>query len=113
MTESIGVKLTALCGDIVPFYLAEAKTKAYPYAVYEQTTQEFRTKEGVYKITADSYIRIYSKSFDEAQAKADLVRAALDNNPDGQYVIRHRTTNKDCVEDVWVIELLYFVKQTS
>lgn len=113
MTESIGVKLTALCGDIVPFYLAEAETEAYPYAVYEQTTQEFRTKEGVYKITADSYIRIYSKSFDEAQAKADLVRAALDNNPDGQYVIRHRTTNKDCVEDVWVIELLYFVKQTS
>ncbi len=113
MTESIGVKLTALCGDIVPFYLAEAETEAYPYAVYEQTTQEFRTKEGVYKITADSYIRIYSKSFDEAQAKADLVRAALDNNPDGQYVIRHRTTNKDCVEDVWVIELLYYVKQTS
>ena len=113
MTESIGVKLTALCGDIVPFYLAEAETESYPYAVYEQTTQEFRTKEGVYKITADSYIRIYSKSFDEAQAKADLVRAALDNNPDGQYVIRHRTTNKDCVEDVWVIELLYFVKQTS
>lgn len=113
MTESIGVKLTALCGDIVPFYLAEAETETYPYAVYEQTTQEFRTKEGVYKITADSYIRIYSKSFDEAQAKADLVRAALDNNPDGQYVIRHRATNKDCVEDVWVIELLYFVKQTS
>ena len=113
MTESIGVKLTALCGDIVPFYLAEAETESYPYAVYEQTVQEFRTKDGVYKITADSYIRIYSKSFDEAQTKADLVRAALDSNPGGQYVIRHRTTSKDCVEDVWVIELLYFVKQTS
>ena len=113
MTESIGVKLTTLCGDIVQFYLAEAETESYPYAVYEQTVQEFRTKDGVYKITADSYIRIYSKSFDEAQTKADLVRAALDSNPDGQYVIRHRTTSKDCVEDVWVIELLYFVKQTS
>lgn len=113
MTESIGTKLTTLCAGIVPFYLSEAETEAYPYAVYEQTVEEFRTKDGVYKITADSYIRIYSKSFDEAQAKADLIRTALDGSSDGQYVIRHRTTTKDCVEDVWVIELLYFVKQTS
>lgn len=113
MTESIGIKLTDLCKDIIPFYLSEAETEAYPYAVYEQTVEEFRTKDGVYKITADSYIRVYSKSFDEAQAKADQIRAALDGSPDGQYVIRHRTTSKDCVEDVWVIELLYFVKQTS
>ena len=113
MTESIGEKLTTLCGSLVPFYLSEAETESYPYAVYEQTTQEFRTKDGVYKITADSYIRIYSKSFDEAQAKADLIRSALDNSQDGQYIIRHRTTTKECMEDVWVIELLYFVKQTS
>lgn len=113
MTESIGTHLTSICEEIVPFYLSEAETEAYPYAVYEQTVQAFRTKDGVYKYTTDSYIRIYSNDFDEAQAKADLVCGALDSQSDGQYVIRHRSTSKDCVEGVWVIELLYFVKQTS
>lgn len=113
MTESIGTKLTTLCGGIIPFYLAEAETESYPYAVYEQTTEEWRTKDGVYQITAESSIRIYGKDFDAVQTKADLIKTALDGNTDGQYIIRHRTTNKDCVEDVWVIELNYYVKQTS
>ena len=58
MTESIEHRLTDLCELILPFYLSEAATGSYPYAVYEQTTQEFRTKDGVYKITAESTIKI-------------------------------------------------------
>ena len=113
MNERIGAYLTSLCGEIVPFYLAEAETETYPYAVYEQTVQTFYTKDGVYKFTADSYIRVYSKDFDEAQTKVDLIQAAITAHVDSAFVIQHRATTKDCVEGVWVIELLYFVKQTN
>ena len=113
MTESIGHKLTELCEFILPFYLSEAETESYPYAVYDQTTEEHRTKDGVYKITAESTIRVYSKDFDEAQRKADAIRAALDGNTDNRYIIRFLRQTKDCLEDVWSIELVYFVKQTQ
>lgn len=116
MTETIGIMLTGVCKGIVPFYLFEAETEAYPYAVYEMTTQEFRTKDGVYKITADVYIRVYSDDADVAIQKSDLIKAALDaytGAPDhvGQYVIQHQLTNRACTEGVWEIELQYFIKQ--
>ena len=113
MTESIGTKLTTLCGEIVPFYLSEAETKAYPYAVYNQTVQAFSTKEGVYKYVAESTIRVYSKDFDEAQTKADAIVAALDGNTDTDYLIKFLRRSKECDEDVWSIELVYYVKQTN
>ena len=118
MTESIGIMLTEVCKNILPFYLSEAETEAYPYAVYEQTTQEFRTKDGVYKITADSYIRIYSDDANQAMAKADLVKAALDSYTGypfdlGKYVIKHQATTQSCTEGVWQVELQYYVKQSK
>ena len=113
MTESIGTKLTTLCEGIVPFYLSEAETKAYPYAVYSQTVEAFSTKDGVYKYVAESVIRVYSKDFDEAQTKADAVVAALDGNTDTAYHIKFLRKSKECDEDVWHIELVYYVKQTN
>lgn len=113
MTESIGTKLTTLCEGIVPFYLSEAETKAYPYAVYSQTVEAFSTKDGVYKYVAESVIRVYSKDFDEAQTKADAVVAALDGNTDTAYHIKFLRKSKECDEDVWYIELVYYVKQTN
>ena len=113
MTESIGYRLTDLCEFILPFYLSEAETESYPYAVYDQTVQEFRTKDGVYKITAESSIKIYSNDFDQAQQKADAVRAALDNGSNAKYQLQFLRQTKDCLEDVWCIELVYFVKQVQ
>lgn len=113
MVESIGTKITSLCCDIVPFYLAEAEIEGYPYAIYEQTVQPYRTKDGIYKYTADTTIRIYSTVFSEAQTAADAIKAVLDDYSDGQFTIRLRAFSKDCTEGVWVIELNYFVKQTS
>lgn len=113
MTEAIGTKLTTLCKDIVKFYLSEAETESYPYAVYEQTVQEFRSKDGVYKATAESTIRVYSNDFTEAQTKATAIRAALDDYSTGGYVIKFLRQNKDCTEGVWALELVYYVKQTS
>lgn len=113
MTESIGEKLTTLCKDLLPFYLSEAEVEQYPYATYEQTVQEFQTKDGVYKITADSFIRVYSDDADQALEKAEAIRTALDGSSDGQYVIRFQSSNTTCLENVWTVELQYFVKQTS
>lgn len=113
MTENIGTKLTTLCDGIVPFYLSEAETTAYPYAVYNQTVQAFSTKEGVYKYVAESSIRVYSQDFDEAQTKADAIVAALDGNTDTSYLIKFLRKSKECDEDVWYIELVYYVKQTN
>lgn len=113
MTESIGKQLTTLCSGIVPFYLSEAEEKAYPYAVYDQTVEAFRTKDGVYKYVAESTIRVYSKDFNQAQLKADAIKEALDGNTDDAYVIRLLRQSKDCLEDVWNIELVYYVKQTK
>lgn len=110
--------LNDVCKSILPFFLSEAETEAYPYAVYEYTPQEFRTKDGVYKITADVYIRVYSEDVDEAETYAASIRSALDTfaedatNNAGQYIIALQAAPESCVEGVWQYELQYFVKQT-
>lgn len=116
MTESIGIMLADLCGSILPFYLSEAETEDYPYAVYEYTPNEFRTKDGVYKITADVYIRVYSENPDDAETKAAAIKAVLDAYTDedenaGQYVLRQQSSSETCMEGVWQIELQYYVRQ--
>ena len=112
MTESIGEMLVTRVGLVVPLFLAEAATEAYPYAVYELTATQFRTKDGVYKITAEPRIRIYDTDFDTADTKATAIRAAVEISSD-QYIVEFRSVSKDCVDGVWVSELVYFVKQVS
>ena len=112
MTESIGEMLVSRVGSIVPLYLAEAGTDNYPYAVYELTATSYRTKDGVYKITAEPRIRVYDKNFDTADAIAAQIRAAVEVTSE-QYVVECRSVNKDCVDGVWSIELVCFVKQVS
>jgi hypothetical protein len=119
MTESIADMLVSVCKDILPFYLSEAETEDYPYAVFEYTPQVFRTKDGVYKITADVYIRVYSNDGDEVETKAAAIMSALDTfaadttDNNGKYIIALQASPESCVEGVWQYELQYFVKQTS
>lgn len=113
MTESIGKYLKTLCSGFVNFYLSEAETQAYPYAVYNQTVEPKRDKDGVYKYVAESTIRVFSKDFDQAQQVADSIQAALDGNTNEAYVIRLLRQTKRSREDVNYIELVYYVKQTK
>lgn len=113
MTENIGKHLTGICDFYVPFYQSEAESDDYPYAVYRYTPQEFRTKDGVYKITSEVSISVYSQDFDEAQAKADMLRAALDADNDNRFQIVFLRQSKQRSEDVWSIELVYYVKQIA
>jgi hypothetical protein len=113
MTENIGKHLTDICDFYVPFYQSEAESDVYPYAVFRHTPQEHSTKEGVYKITSEVSISVYSQDFDEAQAKADAIRAALDADNDPRFLIHFLRQSKQRSEEVWSIELVYYVKQTA
>lgn len=113
MTEAIGAKLVELIRPICPVWLSEAETEAYPYAVYSQTVSEHRTKDGVYKYTAETTINVVSKNFDEADSIANRIKAALAEGLTGGFSGMLRTQNNDCTQGVWDIELQYFVKQSN
>lgn len=118
MTESIADMLVSVCKSILPFYLSEAETEEYPYAVFEYTPQVFQTKDGPYKITADVYIRVYSNDGDEVETKAAAIISALDafavdaTDNAGKYIFALQASPETCVEGVWQYELQYFIKQT-
>ena len=114
MTESIGTKLTSLIATIVPLNLSEAATDAYPYAVYDQTLTYRRTKDGVAAITADCTIHVYDKVFATAETKAQAIISKLETDMrDTQYVATLRTVDRDCVQEIWDIQLNYTIKQLS
>ena len=114
MTESIGTRLVALIDPIIHLHLSEAEVEDYPYAVYEQTVTEHRTKDGVYKITANTLIHIYSKSFSEADSASLQIQSKLETQMrDETYIATLRTVNKYCVEGVWDIQLNYLVTQLN
>lgn len=117
MIESIADMLNALCRDIISFYLSEAATEDYPYAVFEYTPQEHRTKDGIYKITADVYIHVYSRDSIEAETKAAAIKSALDafdedeTDNAGKYNLVQQASSETCTEGIWRYELHYFVRQ--
>lgn len=111
MDDTIGNKLTALCEPILPFFLSEAETETYPYAVYDQTVTTLMTKDGVYAYAADARVRVYSNDFDEAQQRADNIISTISTDTDARYRLRVRGQSKTCQEDVWCIELDVYIKQ--
>lgn len=113
MSEAIGKKIVELVSPIVPIWLSEAETEEYPYAVYKQTVQEHRTKDGVYKYTAEPELHVYAKDFDQADAIAEQIKAAIAEGLAEPFTGALRTQDKDCTAGVWDIELLYFVKQNN
>ncbi len=113
MIDNIGRKVTEAVGNIVPFYLYEGAADSYPYAVYLYNPEYHRTKDDVYKITADVTVQVYSDSFDEAYDIADDICDALMSalNQDGYRCVLS-TGSKECVEDVWNVEIVYNITQT-
>ena len=112
MTESIGTQLVSLLASVIPLNLSEAATEEYPYAVYDQTLTYLRDKDGVYAITADTDIHIYGKDFSTVETKAESIISTLETSMRGDtYVATLRTVNRDCVDEVWDIQLNYTIKQ--
>ena len=114
MTESLRTKLVSLLTTAqVDVRLSEDETKAYPFVTYEMTVNPVRDKDGVCKFTGETYIRIVSDDFDEA----DTIRATVEGAIEAgmgygvDFCSRLISTDKDCVNDVWTIELYYTLAQ--
>ena len=114
MTESLRTKLVSLLTTAkVDVRLSEDETKAYPFVTYEMTVNPVRDKDGVCKYTGETYIRIVSDDFPEADTIRATVESAIETGMGyGQiYCSRLISTDKDCVNDVWTIELYYNLAQ--
>ena len=110
--KTITSTLAATEGLTVPFYLYEAEQDTYPYAVYYYTPEFHSTKDGVYKISADVTLQVYSQDFDEAYALAEQIRTALEQGMNtSRFRTRMSATSKECVEGVWNVEYVYNIIQ--
>lgn len=114
MTESLRTQLVSILTSAnVRIRLSEDETKQYPFVTYEMTVNPVRDKDGVCKFVGDTYIRIVSDDFDEADRIRVTVEAAIEGGMGygQQYSSRLISTDKDCVNDVWTIELYYNLAQ--
>ena len=114
MTESLRTQLVSLLTTAqVDVRLSEDETKAYPFVTYEMTVNPVRDKDGVCKYTGETYIRIVSDDFSEADTIRETVESAIETGMGyGQiFCSRLISTNTDCVNDVWTIELYYNLAQ--
>lgn len=112
MTDSLRDKLVNVLADVVPIYLSEADKEAYPWAVCDMTTHPVQDKDGVCGYTGDATIRLVGQD----PAELDPLRAAVESAiatgmRDGTFGSRLTDITKECVEDVWTIELNYTLKQ--
>lgn len=115
ITENIGEKIVTLIGSIVTLYLSEAQTETYPYAVYEQTVMPIDDKgPDAVAYESDTIIRLYSKDFTDADAKLQSIKTAIAAGMEGpQYFASLNSEQKNCVDDVWCMELSYQIFQLS
>ena len=100
------------CEGIIPTYLAEAETEEYPYLTYDAVVTPLVTKDGVCGYEAVLTADIYSKDFDEAEAKAgDVADAVADEMNLSGMSAQPASLRKDCVDGVWDITLEWNVRQ--
>ena len=114
MTESLRTQLVSLLTTAhVDVRLSEDETKEYPFVTYEMTVNPVRDKDGVCKFTGETYIRIVSDDFDEADTIRATVEGAIETGMGYgvDFCSRLISTDKDCVNDVWTIELYYNLAQ--
>lgn len=114
MAETIGIRLNQLIEGIVPFYFSEAQTKDYPYAVYSLTSTPIYTKDGIHHYDASVQIDIYSESLEEADSISKEILNALDRGmKNSEYYARLSSMTKECMENVWDVNLNFTCKQNS
>jgi len=114
MTESLRTQLVSLLTTAnVDVRLSEDETKEYPFVTYEMTVTPVNDKDGVCKYVGDTYIRMVSDDFAEADSIRETVESAVETGMGHGALFSSRlmSTNKDCVNDVWTIELYYTLAQ--
>lgn len=112
MKEIIGIKVNEIVSRYVDFYLAEAVTETYPYAVYTNDVTPFYTKDGLHHYESNVVITIYAQDLDKADKISDQIQEAITAGMrNGQFSARLVSSYPDCVEGVWSRELSYTIKQ--
>ena len=114
MTESLRTALVAAITDAkVEIRLSEDKTNKYPFVTYEMTVTPVRDKDGVAYYTGDTIIRVVSDDVETADTLRGTVETAVEGMAGTQYSVRLITSDKDCLNDIWTIELNYQLRQFS
>lgn len=113
MTDSLRAKLTYVCATAgVNLHLSEAETDNYPYAVYDMTTNPLLDKDGVYGYMGDCKIRLVSDNVGDIDTLCATVQSAiLTGMRDSDFFSKLVDVTKECVDDIWTIELNYTLKQ--
>ena len=114
MTESLRTQLVSLLTAAgVVIRLSEDEARTYPFATYEMTVTPVMDKDGVYKYVGETYIRVVSEDFDEADQIRANIEAAIELGMGygAVYSSRLINSNKDCVNGVWTLELYYSLTQ--
>ena len=114
MTENLRAKLVSvLTGASVAIALSEDETQGYPFVTYEMTVTPVYDKDGPYKYVGQTYIRVVSNDFSEADTLAGSVMGAIDTGfgRGTVYASRLVSVDKDCANDIWTIELYYTLSQ--
>lgn len=113
MTDSLRAKLQYVCAAVdVDLYLSEAETKGYPYAVFDMTTNPLVDKDGVYGYMGDCKIRLVSDNVNEIDPLCATVQSAIFTGMrDSVFFSKLVDVTKECVDDIWTIELNYTLKQ--
>ena len=112
MKETIGIRLTELASPLVPFYLSEAQTEDYPYAVYNSTVTPVYTKDGVHHYEASVDITVYAKDLEVINPISENILAAIRSDMNGgAYSARQLSDTTDCSDEVWSREMSFTIKQ--
>lgn len=112
MTDSLRDKLVAVLSGVATINLSEDAKDSYPWVVYDMTTHPIMDKDGICGYSGDATIRLVDKDPDAL----DTLRASVENAiatgmRDLAFSSKLNDITKECVEDVWTIELTYTLKQ--
>lgn len=115
MNEALRTQLVAiLAAANIDIRLSEDEVQGYPFVTYDMSVYPLRNKDGVYGFSGDTYIRIVSDDFEQADTIRASVESAIESGmgmTSSIFSSRLSSTDKNCVSDIWTIELNYLLKQ--
>ena len=112
MKETIGIRLTEILSRHVDFYLAEAETEDYPYAVYSSDITPVYSKDGIHHYQAIVTITVYAKDLDAVNPICDKIKSSIDDAmTQNGYAARLTRDTPDCFEGIWSRALDYTINQ--
>lgn len=112
INDNLRYKLVDTISNVVEVHLSEASEETYPYVVYDMTTSPDLSKDGIEGYTGDAKIRIVGQSLDALDDLRNDIQLTIEEEMHsdvyGAFLV---DVTKECVEDLWTIEMNYTLKQ--